>query len=113
LTQTATVHFVAGAVVAEKSTVTATPAQVAADNAEHATITVHLLDAHGNGVPSKRVALSSSRGEKDTITGGGPSDDTGAVAFTVRSEVLGSSTFAATDSDDGLVLPQTTVVLFS
>jgi fibronectin type 3 domain-containing protein len=74
---------------------------------------VTLLDANGNPVAGKNVALSSSRGATDTITEPTlPTDAAGQATGMIRSNTSGTSTITATDSTDGIPLTQTTSVTF-
>lgn len=107
------VTFVAGPVSASASTVVSSPSTVSADGSSPATVTVTLLDAAGNPVPGKDVALASDRGIDDTVTPASAiSDAAGAVAFTVSSTKFGAATFTAADTSDGLALAQTARVAF-
>ena len=114
-TQTATVKFIAGAVSATTSTVTAAPASVLADGTTTSTVTVTLRDSINNPLAGKTVTLTSSRTASDTISAAsGTSNASGVVTFSVKSTTPGSSDYTATDATDGnLVITQQATVTFA
>lgn len=112
ITQTASVTFT-GPVTAAQSTVSSSPASVAANGGTASTITVTLKDANSNPVSGKTVTLSSSRGSTDTISAAsGTSSASGVVTFTVTSTTAGSSTYTAVDTTDSVTVTQTAGVTF-
>ena len=104
-----------GAVSAANSTVTASPASVAADGVATSTISVTLKDSNNNPVPGKTATLASSRPTQDTISSASSvSTVNGLVTFTVTSVTNGSSVFTAKDvTDSNLVLTPTAAVAFT
>ncbi len=113
ITQTAVVDFLVGAVSPGRSTVASSPGSVIADGVTTSTLTVTLVDASGNPLSGREVAVSSSRGDTDTISSAsGPSDVSGVVTFTVTSSTSGTSTYSAVDATDLVTLAETAQVEF-
>jgi hypothetical protein len=113
-TYTVAVAVAAAAVSASTSTVGASPASVTADGTATSTVTVTLFDASLNPVSGKTVTLAKSSGPgSPTISAAsGPSNGSGVVTFTVKSTTAGADAFAATDTDDSLVITPTATVTF-
>ncbi|MDR6972198.1 putative cell wall-binding protein/protocatechuate 3,4-dioxygenase beta subunit [Leifsonia shinshuensis] len=67
------VVFIAGAAVANATTVTATPSSIRADGKAKSTITVRLVDQHGNALTTggDAVAVSSTAGTVSGVTDNG------------------------------------------
>ena len=113
VTQTASVNFTPDSVSSSQSTLSASPASVAADGSTPSTITVTLLDANSNPVAGKSVSLSSSRGAADTISAAsGLSNSSGQITFTVLSSTIGTSTLTATDTTDSVTITQVGTLTF-
>jgi hypothetical protein len=114
VTQRAEVDFLAGAVDATKSTLTATPGSVVADGVAQSTVTAVLRDANNNPVPGQLVELTHSAGP------GAPSisppavrtDGNGRAQFAVRSTTAGTDEFTATNTTEGTVVAQRASVTF-
>ena len=115
ITATATVSFTAGPVSAVASTVSASPGSVTADGATPSTITVTLKDAEGNPVSGKTVTLAKTSGAGTPVIAAiqGTSDASGVATFSVKSTTAALDVFAATDSTDGVTVPQTAGVTFT
>ncbi len=110
LTQTASVTFNPGAVDANLSTITTSKANVAADNTDTATITVHLKDSSGNAISGKNVTLSQGSGSSAITATQGTTDASGVATFTVKSTKAEAVTYTAVSS--GVTLATTTGVTF-
>jgi len=106
-----------GAVDAATSTVSASPAAVAADGSGAATITVTLKDALGIGVPGKVVSLARTSGPGSPVITpvSGTTSAAGIATFIVTSVTVGENVFAATDTTDtpNVVVTQTATVNFT
>ena len=118
LTQTATVNFIAGAVHAAHSTVTATPSSVLADGVTTAAITVTLMDANNNPVAGKSVTLArngnTGTGNPAITTVAGTTSAAGVATFTVACITAGTYDFQATDiTDSNLLITQAATVVFA
>ncbi len=99
-------------VSAAKSTVTASPSEVAADGTTASTVTVTVIATDDNPVAGKTVTLASDAGTSSVISAAsGPSDANGVVTFTVTDTVEETVTYTATA--DGVVIAQTAQVTFS
>lgn len=86
-------------VSATTSTVVVSPAQLLANGVSSAVITVTLRDDNSNPIIGQSVAISSSRGAADLITGQNQlSNQQGVATFTVSSIVAGVSVYTATES---------------
>ena len=111
VTQTATVTFVANAVSAANSTVTASPTSIAADGSATSTITVTLKDATNSAVIGKTVTLAKTSGSgSPTITTiAGTTDGSGVATFTVKSTTAGADVFTATGDSVELTAKTVTV----
>jgi hypothetical protein len=89
------------------------PATVLDNGTAYSTITVTLLDASGNPVAGKTVALSQGAGTRSTISAAsGLSNANGVVTFTVRDTFAETVTYTAIDTTDGVVVTQTAAVIF-
>jgi len=104
LTQTASVTFDPGAVDANLSTITTSKANVAADNTDTATITVHLKDSSGNAISGKNVTLSQGSGSSAITATQGTTDASGVATFTVKSTKAETVTYTAVSSSVTLSL---------
>ena len=118
VTQTGTVNFIAGAVNAAHSTVTATPSSVLADGTTPATITVTLKDAYNNPVAGKSVTLArngnTGAGSPAIIPVSGTTSAVGVATFTVACITAGTYDFLATDvTDSNLLITQAATVDFA
>ena len=91
-----------------------TPLPIPADGVYQVTVVAKLLDAFGNVVPGKNVSLSAGQGSQAVITPASAMTtvDNGAAVFTVTNLALQTLTFTATDTTDGIVLPETPSVQF-
>ncbi len=113
ITDTAAVLFVPGPVSTATSTVNPSPASVTANGTLTSTITVTLLDAQGNPVSGKTVALSQGLGTGSIISGpSGTSNSSGVVTFNATDVTAESVTYFATDTTDSVSLTDTAVVTF-
>ena len=116
LSQTSSVEFTAGAVVAANSTVEASQAAVDADGVTTSTITVTVLDQFSNPVPSRTIKLTDD-GSVGQITYDPSSQDTtdasGIATFNVTSTTIETFTFTATDITSGSVALGTVEVQFT
>ena len=113
-TSSATVilNLVGSVVDPVNSSVTVSPANVPANGTSISTITVVLLDANNIPVSGKTVTLVSDRGVVDIISQPpAPSDGTGTVTGTIRSNTVGISTITATT--DSVVLNDQPQVFFT
>ena len=115
--QTATVNFIAGAVNAANSTVTAMPSSVSADGITTATIAVTLKDANNNPVAGKSVTLArngnTGAGSPVITTVAGTTGAAGVATFTVACNTAGTYDFQATDvTDSNLLITQAATVAF-
>ena len=115
--QTATVNFIAGAVNAANSTVTAMPSSVSADGITTATIAVTLKDANNNPVAGKSVTLArngnTGGGSPVITTVAGTTSAAGVATFTVACITIGAYDFQATDvTDSNLLITQAATVAF-
>lgn len=104
LTQMVSGKFLAQTVDANKSTITASPATVLANNTATSTITVTLKDVNNNIVPGRTVSITSSPGFVGNIspTGAGSniSNSMGIATFFVKATSLGTYTFTAKNTTD-------------
>ncbi|MDP9386901.1 MAG: Ig-like domain-containing protein [Actinomycetota bacterium] len=107
-------HWTAVVASATASTVVAEPASVPADGTTTTTVTVTLKAADGSPVPAKavRLATASGPGTPAISPASGTSDAAGVVRFAVASTTVGTNTFAATDTTDGVVVDQRAEVAF-
>ncbi|GAB2619754.1 Ig-like domain-containing protein [Pseudactinotalea suaedae] len=105
LDATTTVTFVAGAVSATESTLTADPTTVAADGVAASTITVTLRDAQGNAVAGEEVSLTADGGSSQISASSGPSDGDGIVTFTVTDDVAEQVSYTAVAGSTELATP--------
>ena len=106
ITETASVTLVSPLPVEGPSTVVAAPLAIPADGATTSTVTVTLRTALNTPVQGKTVTLLET-----TVLGGititpvqPVTDVNGVATFTVRGTTIGSATFRATDTTDGLDL---------
>jgi hypothetical protein len=107
-----------GAISASGSTVSASPASVAADSTATSTITVTLKDQFGNAVVggSDAISLVQQSGPAGVVITTSPSASVGGVAaFTVKAPntAVGTAVFAATDTTAGVAITQTASVTFT
>lgn len=110
ITQTASVTFDPGAVDTNLSTISTSKANVAADNTDTATITVHLKDISGNAISGKNVTLSQGSGSSTITATQGTTDASGVATFTVKSTKAEAVTYTAVSSS--VTLAATTGVTF-
>ncbi len=96
------------------STMTFSPLTVAADGTSTASITITLQDVGANPVSGKVVALSSSRGATDTITGPTPAvtNGSGQTQFTIKSSTVGQANLSASVPASSINLNQAGYTLF-
>ena len=113
ITETAQVNFVPGPTDAATSTVTANPTTVTADGATHSTITVTLLDVHGNPEQDDTVTLTPNGGSSVASAASGPSGANGRVSFTVTDTAVQDVDYQATDVTASIVLQQVAAVDFT
>ncbi|SRR5579875_3888966 len=112
LAQTATVNFVSPPAAA--GSISASPTTVTANGTSTTTITVKLVDAHGNPSPNKLVGLSQGDGASQISGTSGATDSTGTVNFTATDQVTQNVTYTATDVTDGnLPIPGSATVDFT
>lgn len=112
LDQTVPVAFGAGAADANRSTLDADKASAIANGSEQVTLTVTLLDAHGNPVPGVTVSVAAEPGESVSVNQ--PSTATDAVGVaraTATASRPGEVVFAA--SAGGTLLATTVTVSFT
>ncbi|WP_379357356.1 MULTISPECIES: invasin domain 3-containing protein [unclassified Paenibacillus] len=114
LSATVSVQFVAGAVDAVQSTVSASSLVVRADGSSSAQIQVKLMDAYGHPLSGKRVLLAASGGDS-IISGvnGGVSDVNGVASFTVSNTAAENVTYSATEEASGTLLNETVSIRFA
>lgn len=112
--KTVDITFVAGPIDAAGSTLTAAPTQVLANGSDPSTLTLRVVDAHGNPVIGVQPAeINLTAGPADGVVFGnlsGPTDATGTATVTVTSSRPGTVSFVATVR--GTVLSQTAQVTF-
>ena len=97
---------------ASHSTVVAAPTTVYANGTDSAMITVTLRDAGGNGIAGKTVTLAQGSGGS-TISGGGSTNGSGVVTFSVTNATIETVTFTATDTTDSITLADDAAVDFT
>ena len=97
---------------ASDSAVVAAPTTVYANGTDSATITVTLRDAGGNGVAGKAVTLAQGAGGS-TISGGGSTNGSGVVTFSVTDASVEPVTYTATDTTDSITLTDDATVDFT
>ncbi|MBL7714465.1 MAG: Ig-like domain-containing protein [Bdellovibrionales bacterium] len=108
-----TLTFTAGLPDTLASTVSVTPTTQLADGLTPSIVTVTLRDNLGNVVPGKTVSLVSDRGI-DTITPATAVTNVAGVAlFAVRSTLVGTSIYTATDTTDSIGIFQTATVTYN
>jgi len=113
---TVVLNLVGSAVDPGNSSVTLAPTNVPANGTSISTVTVVLRDASNNPVSGKAVTLTSDRGGVDVIfQPPAPTDATGTVTGTIRSNTVGISTITATATDitDAVVLNDRPQVFFT
>jgi hypothetical protein len=106
------VTFTPGPVDASQSSVSVSPAAVPADGSTHATVTVTLDDHFGNPVSGKSVSLNQGTGHSVITPSTAVSATNGVATFAVTDTANENVTYTATDTTDGLVLPETVQVAF-
>lgn len=94
---------------AAKSTVVATDASITTQ--QTTTITVTLLDVAENPVPNRPVTLAGTN--HAVVSGGGSTNSSGEVTFTVGSGTSETCVFTATASGDAIVVTETAEVVIS
>ena len=97
---------------ASDSTVVAAPTTVYANGVDAGTITVTLRDAGGNGIAGKTVTLAQGSGSS-TISGGGSTNGSGVVTFSVTNATVETVTYTATDTTDSITLADDAAVDFT
>lgn len=105
-----TVTFQAGAVNATQSTLTASKANVIANDTDSATLTVSLKDSNGNAINNQAVTLNQGSGSSEITAVQGTSDASGTATFTVKSTKAETVTYTATAG--GVTLAPTVNVAF-
>ncbi len=95
ITDTAVVTFAAGSFSASSSTVVAAPSSVTTDGGATATITVTLIDALGNVVPSQTVTLEASGSSNTIVQPASVTDGSGQTSGTIASTLAESKTVTA------------------
>ena len=113
ITSTAAVGFIAVPPSASTSTVTASPAAVAADGVTTSTITVTLKTAGGVAVSGKTVTLGQGTCHSTISAASGASNASGVVTFTVKDTTVETVTYTATDATDSLVVTPIAAVSFT
>ena len=94
------------------STVSASPSSVPADGSSTSTITVTLKDTGGSPLSGKTVTLTAGSGSS-AISGGGTTNGSGVVTFTVHDGTAQSVTYTAHDTTDSVDVTQTAAVTFT
>ena len=97
---------------ASDSTVVAAPTAVYANGVDTGTITVTLRDAGGNGVAGKNVTLAQGPGSSN-VSGGGSTNGSGVVTFSVANASVETVTYSATDTTDSITLADDATVDFT
>ncbi len=96
-----------------RSTLTADPPIVVADNTTTSLLTVTLIDATGTPVVGHNINIVSDRGGIDTLALPPPTDINGRTTATIRSSSVGVATITATDTTAGVVLNQRAEIYFT
>ncbi|GGJ14160.1 Ig-like domain-containing protein [Paenibacillus hunanensis] len=112
ITATANVNFQAGTTNANSSTITASKANVIANNTDSATITVTLKDINNNAVSNKTVTLSQGSGSSTITPAQGTTNPSGVATFTVKSTKAESVTYTASVTADNVTITPTASVTF-
>jgi hypothetical protein len=102
-----------GPVSASRSSVSASPASVVANDSDYSNITVTVRDSSDNLLSGKTVVLLSNR-TSDTVAslpGGSITNFAGQATFQVRSDTAGTSIFTAIV--DSVTITQTATVVFT
>lgn len=110
-----TVRFVAlpgGPVSQTQSTITASPALVAADGRSSSTVSVTLENASGGVVSGKTVTLHAGSGLSTISPASAPTDATGKATFAVTDRRAESVAYSAIDTSDQLPVPGSAEVTF-
>jgi CSLREA domain-containing protein len=102
----------AAAPSATASTVTASPAGVAADGSSSSTVTVTLEDSGHNAVGGKAVTLSAAAGGSTITTLSGTTSAGGVATFAVTDTTAETVVYTARDTTDAVTLAQTATVAF-
>ncbi|WP_322907877.1 Ig-like domain-containing protein [Paenibacillus sp. SGZ-1009] len=84
LTGTASVTFQPGAPNVANSTISMSKTSVNADGIDSSTVTVTVMDANGNPVSGRSIALSQSGNSSITAVNGNTTNASGQVTFTVK-----------------------------
>lgn len=109
----ATLTVIGASPSAAASTVTASPTTVLANGVASATLTVTLMDACGNPIAGKTVALTASGGHSTITPASATSSASGVATFTVRDATPdGTITYTAKDTTDNVTVTQTAQVTF-
>ncbi|MFI2104620.1 invasin domain 3-containing protein, partial [Isoptericola sp. NPDC019693] len=97
----ATVAFVAGAADPASATITAEPPTVTADGTATSTLTVTLVDAHGNRVTTggTAVTMASTLGSLGSVIDNGDGTSTAFLSSEVAGDATVSFTVAGVDAD--------------
>lgn len=112
LTAQPVVNFQAGTTHAGLSTITASKANVIANNTDNATLTVTLKDVNNNAVSNKSVTLSQGSGSSTITTTPSTTNASGVATFTVKSTKAESVTYTASIASDSVTIAQTASVTF-
>ncbi|MCQ4088910.1 Ig-like domain-containing protein [Saccharibacillus sp. JS10] len=110
ITQQANVTFQPGAIDASRSTVTANPTSLPADNSSTSTITVTLKDATNNVISGKLVTLGQGSGSSTITATQSTTDASGVATFTVNDSKAEAVTYTA--MSNGVTLSTTPTVTF-
>ena len=109
-----TVTYTPGPASAGKSTVSASPSTVPANDIDSATVTVILEDTGGNPLSGKTVILNEGAGNSIIIPqNNGLTDANGAATFTVTDNRVETMTYTARDTTDNVTITQTATVTFT
>ncbi|GAB6173359.1 hypothetical protein JCM15765_28370 [Paradesulfitobacterium aromaticivorans] len=109
-----TVTYTPGPASAGKSTVSASPSTVPANDIDSATVTVTLEDAGGNPLSGKTVILNEGSGNSIIIPqNNGLTDANGAATFTVTDNRPETVTYSAQVTTDNVTITQTATVTFT
>jgi|GEM_PF-2140904 len=95
------------------STVTVTPATVAANGIASAVVTVTIKDANQNAIPNRMVSLSQGNGSSTITPAKIETDQNGVAVFTVTNTKAETVTYTAKDELKDIALTHTPPVIFT
>lgn len=95
-----------------KSTISASPASVIANNTASSVITVTINDSSGSPMQDKAVTLTQT-GSSTITPSSGVTNASGQVTFTVTDWIPEAVTYTATDTTDNITLTSTAIVTFT